>query len=305
MRRILTYLLAVLLSIALAIPVFAENTTNLVLSVKDGHTPLVGMEFEIHWIGRQSESGELIISEAFASYPVDITPNARDVGALYAFAKKDGLAPYAELRTDEAGKAIADDLQPGFYLIGGLPMVYNGYRYDTEPQLLQLPQKDPATGGVLQNAVLDVKTSREAGNQQGISRKVLKIWNDASGHKRPDSVTVHLMKNGSVSSSVILNADNQWRHTWDGLEANALWQIVEDVPTGYTVSIEQEGNAFVLTNSAPEFPPQETEPPEDPKPGGNIPQTGMILWPVFLLAGLGIVCIVAGILLRKDSAYEA
>ena len=309
MRRILTYLLAVLLIAALAVPVFANGTTDLVLSMEDGHLPVPGVEFELYRVGAQEESGAFVLTGDFAGYPVDISAASQDTGAeaaaLYAFAKKDGLTPIVALKTDEWGSAVAQELQPGLYLIGGLPAIYGGYLYRTEPQLLALPQKDPATGEILQNAVLQVKFSKEADTQQTVSRKVLKIWDDVSGNMRPESVTVHLLKNGSIYSTVTLNAQNQWRHAWDGLEADALWQIAEDVPDGYTVTVEQEGGTILLTNSAPEVPPPETEPPVDPGPGGNIPQTGMILWPIFLLAGLGIVCIAAGVCLRKGSAYES
>ena len=309
MRRILTYILAILLVTALAVPAAAQAFSTLVLYMLDDGVGLPGVTFELYRVGGQSESGALVLEGDFAGYPVALEEDPSDMNAqaaaLYAFAKRDDCAPAATLKTNVIGMAEAANLESGLYLIGGHPLAYNGFLYRTEPQLILLPYRDPITGLVLSKPELQVKYSKEADTQQPISHKILKIWDDVSGYKRPEAVTVHLLKDGEIYSTATLSEENQWRHVWDGLEADALWQIVEDVPEGYTVTVEQEGSTFLITNTAPEFPPPETEPPDEPGPGGNIPQTGMILWPVFLLAGLGIVCIAAGICLRKGSAYEA
>ena len=308
MRRILTYILVILLIAALVIPVGAQAFTTLVLYMLDDGAGLPGVVFEIYRVGSQSESGALVLEGDFAGYPVVLEDDPSGLGpqaaALYAFAKRDGRAPTAIVKTNTIGTVEAANLEAGLYLIGGRPQVHNGYLYHTEPQLIVLPYRDPITGLIMPRPELRMKYSKETYTQQPISHKVLKIWDDVSGHMRPESVTVHMLKDGSVHSTVTLSAENQWRYEWNNLEANALWQIAEDVPEGYTVTVEQEGTTFLMTNTAPEVPPPETEPPVDPGPGGNIPQTGMILWPVFLLAGLGIVCIAAGVCLRKGSAYE-
>lgn len=308
MRRILTCLLAICLAAMLAVPVFAVHTTDLVIRFEDGTVGLPGVSFEIYQVGGLADGEEYVLTGSFAGYPVDIRNASQEAGAaaaLYAFAKKDQLTPLAVLETDSMGTAVAENLEAGLYLVGGLPKVVNGFLYHTEPQLIALPQADPVTGEMLNNPVLRIKYSKEPDTQQPISRKVLKIWEDVSGYRRPDTITVHLLKNGSVYSTVTLNEQNQWRHTWDGLASDVLWQITEEVPEGYTVTVEQEGSTFLLTNSAPEFPPPATEPPDDTDPEDKIPQTGMVLWPVVMLAVLGIVCIGMGIYLRKDPEYEA
>ena len=125
-----------------------------------------------------------------------------------------------------------------------------------------------------------------------------------------------------------LNA--RWRY--------ADWALTEDdVPDGYTVLVEQEGSSsgiyFTVTNTgfttpeptpspSPSVPPEEptpspSTPPEEPTPtpGGSpepspslppepeepdLPQTGLLWWPVELLAGTGLLLTVGGcILLRR------
>ena len=315
MRRILCLLLTVLLLAALAVPASAEDTTNLTLRLRDGQTPVSGAVFEIYLVGTGDDDGNLVLTGSFADYPVDPNAGGEDgssqAAALYGFARKDGLIPDAVASTDNTGMAHVNNLKAGLYLIAGQPLVQGAFRYHTEPQLILLPQKDPISGLVMRNPVLQIKFSKEPYTPGPVSRKVLKIWDDGEGEKRPASVTVHLLKDGGVYSTVTLTAANQWRHTWEELDPGALWQITEDVPEGYTVKVEQEGTTFLLTNSTSR-PPDPTDPtdPSDPtKPTDSttptetrppvvtddrIPQTGSLWWPRFLMAGLGLLLLLAG-----------
>lgn len=314
-RRILSLLLTVLLLAALAVPASAEDTTNLTLRLKDGLTPISGAEFEIYHVGTRDADGNLVLSGKFAAYPVDPNGDGEDssaqAAALYSFVQKDNLVPDTVVKTDDTGMALTKNLRAGLYLIAGRPLVREGYRYNTEPQLIWMPQKDPDSGLVLKNPVLQIKFSKEPDTPEPVSRKVLKIWDDGEGEKRPVSVTVHLLKDGGVYSTATLTAANQWRYVWENLDPGALWQITEDVPKGYTVTVEQEGTTFLLTNSASR-PPDSTDPtaPSDPtKPTDSttptetrppvvtddrIPQTGSLWWPRFLMAGLGLALLLAG-----------
>ena len=55
-----------------------------------------------------------------------------------------------------------------------------------------------------------------------------------------------------------------------------------NVPAGYTVTVTQEGTLFVVTNTYPGKTP--------PK----LPQTGLLWWPVPLLACAGLALVLAG-----------
>ena len=111
---------------------------------------------------------------------------------------------------------------------------------------------------------------------------VRKVWAGSGSH--PESVTVQLYADGkAVDGTVVLNADNGWKHTWTGLEKNlnkagAISQIrytvaETEIPEGYTARIT--GNAdtgFVITNTAAKgklviekaFSIQEPEPEPEP-----------------------------------------
>ena len=313
MRKFISMFLAVMLVAALALTAFAADTTNLRVSLVDENTPVSGATFEIYRVGEKSADGGLILTGSFADYPVDLNEvgedSSEEASALYGFAKMDGLAADFMVTTGETGIALAEGLTDGIYLIAGLPCEFNGLVYNTEPQLLVLPWMDAITGEVDEEPVLQVKFAKE--EKEIITRKVLKIWKNDSPHDRPESITVHLLKDGVIYDTVILNRENRWRHVWTDLDASALWQIVEEVPRPYRVRVQLDGHTFLLTNYGPDRPPEPTPPPEPTHPvppttpSDKIPQTGMLWWPVLALSGLGVALVTGGVALRRGSRYDA
>lgn len=90
---------------------------------------------------------------------------------------------------------------------------------------------------------------------------VRKTWVD-DGVDRPDSVTVHLMKDGEYQSQISLSQDNQWTYTWDKLDSDHIWSVVEvEVPENYEATYTTEGNTTTITNTEKDAPPP---PPANP-----------------------------------------
>lgn len=89
---------------------------------------------------------------------------------------------------------------------------------------------------------------------------VHKVWDDNGYPDRPDSVTVHLMKDGISAETVVLNEENQWTYTWDDLDDRYQWSVEEEVPTGYEVSYKSEDNKIFITNHKDYTPPVPSEP---------------------------------------------
>ena len=129
--------------------------------------------------------------------------------------------------------------------------------------------------------------------------KVLKVWRGGA-QQRPEEIRVQLLRDGKVCDTVTLSAENGWRHTWEGLDAAHGWQVVEQtVPEGYTVSISREGVTFVITNTLKPSEEPEPTPGTPDTPGENLPQTGVLWWPVPLLAVLGALLLLLGWGLRR------
>jgi len=88
---------------------------------------------------------------------------------------------------------------------------------------------------------------------------VHKVWADNGYPERPESVTVHLLRDGKVDEAIELSEENQWSFTWDDLDDRHQWTVEEVVPEGYTASYQSEDNTIFITNHmdyVPVIPPE-------------------------------------------------
>lgn len=124
-----------------------------------------------------------------------------------------------------------------------------------------------------------------------ITRKVHKVWDDKGyENKRPQYVTVTLLKNGEEYDTQRITAAGNWEYAWadlprydaDGKEIT--WSIREGYISGYVANVAQNGNSFVLTNSIDK---------------DKLPQTGMLWWPVPLMATVGLAFLLLGAIFKK------
>lgn len=258
--------------------------------------------------------------------------------ALSGYAARDNLTPDVSGTVGSDGSLVFSNLTPGLYLvIGETGINKEGYTYKPQPFLICLPNKTPANEAwqydVTAKPKCDITPPVTPGTDY-VTRKVMKVWNDGNQTERPASVTVQLLRNGQVWAEVTLSAQNDWRYTWDNLDSSYQWQIVEkNVPDGYSVGTAQEGNIFIITNTknVPENPEKPNLPPDMPfhpdrptrpepneqlrpmvpdellipfdpsnqKDPNRLPQTGMLWWPVPLMAFFGTALFMTGWFLRK------
>ena len=116
-------------------------------------------------------------------------------------------------------------------------------------------------------------TAKYERQEEKISRKVLKIWDDKGYEdKRAKEISVQLLRDGQVYETVTLTNDNGWRYTWNDLPARYTWTIAEKELTGYTVKVGQEGITYTIKNTY--IPPK--TPPEEPGKPPRIPTTGQL-----------------------------
>lgn len=178
-----------------------------------------------------------------------------------------------------------------------------------------------------------LKCSEETGGGGGdvsSSITVRKAWVGDSSSTRPDEISVSLYRDGSLYRTGTLSTDNGWRLSWIISDIHHEWEVVEnDVPTGYTSSVEQvRDTLFVITNTYTGSVPGTDEPsseiPEEPSsessesvsPSGpseeasgpssstseetkeptssSLPQTGQLWWPVAALLGGGALLVAVG-----------
>lgn len=255
--------------------------------------------FSIYRVAGISEDGIYTLAGDFEQYPVSLedldASGWRAVAqTLDAYAARDGITPLVTQETGPDGYFQLTGLSTGLYLVTGGQYVEGGVVYTPEPMLVSIPGL-AADGAWDYSVETSCKFEREDTADLPVSRKVQKVWKDnGSEEKRPESITVQLLENGTVADTVILSQENNWEYTWSDLDASSKWQVVEaSVPDGYTVTAEQEENVFILTNTYPsEQPPK-------------LPQTGMLWWPVPLLACSGLLLLTFGLILRrKGDSHE-
>lgn len=243
---------------------------------------------------------------------------------------------------DKTGQVKFENLTVGVYLVVPEGDSDGSYTYTTPYYLAALPGLSSADEWVY-DLVVPNKWDRSyhggGGGTPGgstINRNVMKVWENADGVDQPDSVTVQLLRDGEVYDEVELNDGNEWQKSWTGLSSDYDWTLVEaDVPSDYTVSIEEDGNTFVVTNTAdtelieeePPLGPGPSDPgtdiPDDSTPMGpgednggeeiidedvpmgNLPQTGTLWLPVQILALAGILLFSIGWLdLKRQKRHE-
>lgn len=291
-----------------------ENEPALFVEFFDGEKPLSGAKFDLFMIADIDEFGNYHPKAGFEKF--DITTIGKNIEkwrelALtlegYVFGEK--ISPVDSAVTDENGIAFfpqqSEHFVCGVYLLVGQPHTQDGFVYQAESAIVQLPMPSSENGNWNYDVTVKPKYSfaPEIEPDEIISRKVLKIWDDKGFEsKRPKEIEVCLFCDGKLFDTVKLSAENNWRYIWKNLEENHRWNVTEKIPEGYTVKITKEGITFVITNTVEKGtppPPQIPEKPDEPK----LPQTGQLWWPVPVLFAVGTVFVALGVL-RKRRDHE-
>lgn len=286
-----------------------DRDGSLTVSFTGDDPSLPQVEFQLFRVADISADARFTLTSDFADYPVAMS-GLDSAGwralaqTLAAYAARDGLDPHAASLTNDQGDAVFSLLEPGLYLVTNEHLRVGDTLYTFQPFLVSLPTADEESGdwqydvqAVSKFSLLDLSVP------EPVRRSVRKVWRD-DGSLRPASVEVQLLRNGVVYDTVTLNEANHWSHTWEDLDPTACWQMVEkQTASGYTVTVEQAGDLFVVTNTAPTpQTPNEDESqsnlsggPTPPSPDQPIlPQTGALWWPVPLLACGGLFLLLIG-----------
>lgn len=320
-KRIVPVLLVILMLPATA---FAAGSINLsqdvklTISYQDDAMPLAGAEFSTYLVASADGNGELTTEDTFKQFNVNIRGNndaALKVLAttLEGYVLRDNIAPTDRGKTNTNGYLSfptgTERLTPGLYLVLGSRHTQGGFRYDATPFMVMLPTQDAEKNEWIYDVLVSPKhdSSKIPNTLSTITRKVLKVWDDADNKNRPTEVIVQLLRNGEVYDTVTLNDDNNWRYTLPNLDDSYTWTVVEKECEGYTVQIERDGITFVIKNTYETNIPDTPTPnvPVSPKPTNptpnnpSLPKTGQTWWPVPLLLMGGLSFIIVGLICRK------
>ncbi len=206
----------------------------------------------------------------------------------------------AEGVTDAAGNVLFSNLAPGLYLALGENTTVGEWVYTFLPGMLPVPLLDGEDQWQY-TVHAELKNSRI---RPSCEVTVYKFWDDRvyTGY-RDQEVQVKLLRRIRNSESdfeeyetVILDSQNDWIYKWD--DASSLYEysamelatsnITGYYQVSYSVQTDSSGNYFIEVKNKLIKPPS-----------GLIPQTGTLWWPIWVLAGSGVVFFFLGWLLHK------
>lgn len=299
---------------ALAGGVDVSADCSFTLSCYYNGNALPDMRFSLYRVGDISESAVFTLSGDFKDYKVSL----RDLDNAGWKAAANTLAAYirpdniAALKTGVAGRNGVIDfgtLSTGLYLVVGESLAVGDTTYASSPFLVSLPGEGKNGGWSYDvNAAAKLSASVEPPSpprETTVNISVIKVWNDSgSESKRPENIEAVLLRNGREYRSVTLSASNNWRYTWKGLDDDYDWSVIEEtVPEGYVVTYGSRGTVFTIDNSYLEDIPDPGTPtaniPDEDTPT-SLPQTGLLWWPVPLMAGAGLLLFALGWRVRFD-----
>lgn len=300
MRKLLHLVLALCAAVSLVTTAaLAATPYSIAMKCTYGGSAVSGATLHLYRVMERKTNGSYALTSDFIASGVNVTSSTADWAtvanslAVYARGNNSSLA-LSSATTDSGGTCTFTPAEAGVYLVLGDTLSVGYGTYTFSPSLVTLPD---ASGNMALTANAKVSYSfYSPPGSDPISITALKVWNGDEGQEdaRPAYITVALVHDNTTYQTAQLSDSNNWRYTWNNLDPNYSWSVVEvSVPDNYTVEYTQNGNIQTITNSytviiPPEEPPTTDIPPELP-PTTNLPQTGLLQWPIPVMAILGLV----------------
>ena len=280
------------------LPDLTRQTSLTIQYADDGSLP-DGVNFRLYYVAGFTQDVEFTPEPPFDAYRIGFRTDMSSgewqalADTLASYVAADGLTENDSQQT-VGGKAVFEPLKAGLYLVLGRSVDMDGQVFTPKPTLILLPNRQD-TGWWQYDVTMVPKW--DIGPIEYKELQVLKIWDDNEADDRPLKVEVELYCDGVLYEAITLSKENNWRHTWTGLDTRYEWTVVERVvPEGYTVTITEESGIAVIKNIRV-YPPED---PDDP----DLPQTGTDWTPVALLAGVGLLLYLAGWIRRRSCEQD-
>lgn len=293
MKRMMMLFLSLVMIIGMALPASAADAidvnekASLTVDFKPEGISATDVKFELFKIASVDEYSALTLTDKFKNLSVDlsdpdVTTWESAVTAAESYISTNSVKADYKATTNEDGVAVFSELPVGLYLIRGASFIYNHDVYAPQAYLIMLPDRD--SSGKWNYDVTTVPKYEKRDELMDLT--VTKKWKGGKVEYRPEEITVILYCSDTDFDTVVLNKENNWKYTWPQLNAKLNWTVSEVSVEGYETTIEPKGYNYVITNTYI----------------SQIPQTGMLWWPVPVLALTGVVFCLAGVVLVKKKA---
>ena len=288
-RKMFVFCLAILL-LGCSVTAFAEQwddtrtgTISVTLLDQYGKEPLEGAELAVYYVAAVSrnQAGKLTYTYTRNFENCGIELYDPDLAVkLDAYLSENPVSAIKNI-TDEEGKVTFSNLKLGLYFVRQTGAV-EGFAPCTS-FLVTVPNQTE------DGYVYEVNASPKTQVVKLTTITIKKVWNTDASTKAADSVTVQLLKAGTVVKTAVLNTQNNWQVSFPDMPESDAYSIKEiNIPKGFTATYNQKGYEFTVTNTA------------------SLAQTGQLIWPIPVLAGAGVLLLVAGfVLLQKKREVNA
>ena len=283
-------------------PITTDENCSLTISYCSGGIAFSELPVKLYKIADVSANYQYTLTSSFEKSNLNLN-GIQTVGewnvirsTLETFILVNDISADFNAKTDFEGKASFDALKPGLYLAITERIIQDETTYVFDSALIALPGL--GADGLWQYQV-DVTSKSEIippnEDDEEIELKVLKLWKGDSGSSaRPTTIEVEIFRNSTSYQMVTLSEDNHWTYTWSAKDDGSDWKVVErNIPTGYTMTIEERETSFVLTNTLNQ------DVPDNPDATQTGDTSNIMLW-VILMIGSGSMFIILGITEKRN-----
>lgn len=258
-NRIFSLLMACIMLLAvLPFSAFAESVNSCSITVNcsyDGRY-IKDAKVNIFRIAEVTEKGKIPLVGNFSNYRVIIDPSSAgtlqtSAITLDAYAQADKIIADYSGFTGNDGNVKFENLPVGVYLVS-VDEIKNedGSSYEFEPYILFLPYADSEKSEPVYDVTTNVKANLRP--KQDLSYiHILVTWDDKDFLPlRPETVIIRLICDGEVYDTIEVGAKDNWEYTWENIDPNHEWTVVEDgVDVKYVVDMRHpDQNDFVINN---------------------------------------------------------
>lgn len=288
-RKIVLFVLSLALFIICPITAYAaefdgnrNGSITVTLLDQYGKEPIEGAVFDVCYIASVgiNTDGKLnyIYAQNYKDCGIELDDPELDA-KLSDFVEGKNLA-FTHITTDKDGVASCGNIPLGLYLVKQVSGP-EGYSI-CSPFVVTVPMQNEA------EFVYDVNASPKTDTVKLVDISIKKVWN-AGKAVVPFSVSVQLLRNGKVVETATLNKSNNWQVTYTDMPQSDAYEIKEvNVPKGFAATYSQKNYVFTVTNTS------------------ALAQTGQLIWPIPVLAAVGMLLLVMGfLLLRRPGENDA
>ncbi len=194
------------------------------------------------------QNGKYELTDAFSDSGISIESISKNINSnhnaeIYRYITENNI-PHQTATTNSKNSAVFSNLGKGIYLV----FCEQSQNLTFSPYIVFLPSV--ANGNITYNVTSEPKTIITENNVKSIYVKI--IWDDNNNYagKRPNTVTVTLLKDGKPYRTVEISEECNWEYTFKDVPADGIYTIRQDKVDNYGIYYEGDAeNGFTITNT--------------------------------------------------------